>query len=54
MWCADLADMELITYYNKGIQFLLSVIDVFGKYAWDVPLKDKKGGTITMHSKKFP
>ena len=35
--------MQLISRYNKGIRFLLCVIDIFSKYAWVVPLKDKKG-----------
>ena len=43
---ADLADMQLISKSNKVIKFLLSVIDIFSKYAWVFPLKDKKGGTI--------
>ena len=38
----DLADMQLLSKYNKGIRFLLCVIDIFSKYAWVVPLKDKK------------
>ena len=42
IWGADLADMQLISKYNKGFRFLLCVIDIFSKYAWDVPLKDKK------------
>ena len=42
IWGADLADMKLISRYNKGIGFLLCVIDIFSKYAWVVPLKDKK------------
>ena len=41
----DLADMQLISKYNKGIRFLLCVIDIFSKYAWVVPLKNKKGVT---------
>ena len=44
---ADLADVQLISKFNKGIRFLLCVIDIFGKYAWVIPLKDKKGITIT-------
>ena len=44
---ADLADMQLISKFNKGFKFLLCVIDIFSKYAWVVPLKDKKGITIT-------
>ena len=38
----DLADMQLLSKYNKGIRFLLCVIYIFSKYAWVVPLKDKK------------
>ena len=41
-----LVDMHLLSKYNKGIRFLLCVIDIFSKYAWVVPLKDKKGITI--------
>ena len=46
IWGADLADMQLLSRYNKGIRFLLCVIDIFSKYAWVVPLKDKKGVSI--------
>ena len=46
IWGADLADIQLISKINKGIRFLLCVIDIFSKYAWVVPLKDKKGVTI--------
>ena len=42
IWTADLADMQLISKFNKGFRFLLCVIDIFSKYAWVVPLKDKK------------
>ena len=35
--------MQLISKFNKGFRFLLCVIDIFRKYAWVVPLKDKKG-----------
>ena len=34
IWGADLADMQLISRYNKRIRFLLCVIDIFSKYAW--------------------
>ena len=47
IWGVDLADMQLISKYNKGIKYLLCVIDLFSKYAWVVTLKDKKGATIT-------
>ena len=46
IWSADLADMQLISKFNKGFKFLLCVIDIFSKYAWVVPLKDKKGVSI--------
>ena len=43
---ADLADMPLISKYNKWSRFLLCVINLFSKYAWVVPLKGKKGVTV--------
>ena len=43
----DLANTQLISKFNKGNRFLLCVIDVFSKYAWVIPLKYKKGITIT-------
>ena len=46
IWGADLADMQLINKFNKGFRCLLCVIDIFSKYAWVVPLKDKKGVSI--------
>ena len=42
IWGVDLADMQLISKYNKGIRYLLCAIDFFSKYAWVVPLQDKK------------
>ena len=44
IWDADLADMQLLSKFNKGIKYLLCVIDLFSKYAFVVPLKDKKRG----------
>ena len=46
IWGADLADMQLISKFNKEFRFLLCAIDIFSKYAWIVPLKDKKGVSI--------
>ena len=46
IWGADLADMQLINKFNKGFRFLLRVIDIFTKYAWAIPLKDKKAVSI--------
>ena len=34
--------MQLINRFNKGFRFLLCVFDIFSKYAWVAPLKDKK------------
>ena len=42
MWGADLADMLLLSKFNRGFRFLLCIIDIFSKYAWVIPLKDKK------------
>ena len=46
IWGADLADTQLISKFNKGFRFWLCVIDIFSKFAWVVPLKDKKGVSI--------
>ena len=46
IWGADLADMQLISNFNKGFRFFLCVIDIFSKYAWVVTLKGKKGASI--------
>ena len=34
IWGADLADMQLLSKFNKGFRFLLCIIDIFSKYAW--------------------
>ena len=39
--------MQLISKFNKGFRFLLCIIDIFSKYAWVVPLKNREGITIT-------
>ena len=38
--------MQLITKFNNRFRFLLCVIDIFSKYAWVLPLKDKNGVSI--------
>ena len=38
--------MQLIRKFNKGFRFLLCVIDIFSKYVWVVPLRDKKDVSI--------
>ena len=53
IWGVDLADMQLISKYNKGIRYLLYAIDLFSKYAFVVPLKDKKELVLLTHFQKF-
>ena len=45
-----LTHMQLKNKCNKGIRYLLCVIDLFIKYAWVVPLKDKKGIIIIVNA----
>ena len=49
IWGSD----QLISKLNKRFRFLLRVIDIYGKYAWVISLKDKKGITITNSFQKF-
>ena len=46
IWGADLADMQLISKFDKGFRFLLCVIGIIIKYARIIPLKDKRGMSI--------
>ena len=39
IWAADLADMQAFSKLNRGIKYLLAVIDVFSKYEYLIPLK---------------
>ena len=45
--------MQSLSKYNKGIKYLLCAIDLFSKYAWVVPIKDKKGTSIVNAFKKI-
>ena len=38
--------MQSLSNYNKGVKYLLCAIDLFSKYAWVVPMKDKKSVSI--------
>ena len=53
IWGVDLADMQSLSKYNKGIKYLLCAIDLFSKYAWVIPIKDKKGTSIVNAFKKI-
>ena len=46
IWGVDLADTQSLSRKNKGIKYLLCAIDLYSKYAFVIPLKDKKGGSI--------
>jgi len=46
IWAADLIDMQSFAKCNGGIKYLLTVIDVFSKYGWIVPLKSKTGAEV--------
>ena len=52
-WEADLVDMSSLSHQNKGYRFLLTCIDVLSKYAWVIPLKDKRGVTLVEAFKKI-
>ena len=45
--------MQSLSKYNKGVKYLLCAIDLFSKYAWVIPIKDKKGTSIVNAFKKI-
>ena len=45
--------MQSLSKYNKGIKYLLCAIDLFSKYTWDVPIKNKKGISIVDAFQKY-
>ena len=46
IWCSDLVEMQPFSNWNKSYKYLLMVLDVFSKYGWITPFKDKKGETV--------
>ena len=46
IFAADLVEMQKFVKLNKGYRYLITCIDIFSKFAWVIPLKDKKGITI--------
>ena len=46
-WSADLIDKSSLSKYNNNYKFILTVIDIFTKYAWAIPSKNKSGLSIT-------
>ena len=53
IWGVDLAEMQLLSRKNKSIKYLLCAIDLYSKYAFVIPLKDKKGISIVNASNKI-
>ena len=53
IWAADLVDMQAFSKFNRGIKYLLAVIDIFSKHGWLVPLKDKTGKSVARALKKI-
>jgi hypothetical protein len=47
IYSIDLADMSMYSHQNKGIHFLCCIIDIYSRYAWVFPMKDKTGKTLT-------
>ena len=47
IWGVDLADMQSLSRKNKGIKYLLCAIDLYSKYAFVIPLENKKGISVT-------
>ena len=46
IWAADLVDVQLLSKFNDGVRYLLTVIDIFSKHGWMVPLKKKTGSVV--------
>ena len=46
IWGADLADMQLFSKFHKGFRFVLCIIDIYSKFSWVIPSRDKKGVSI--------
>ena len=53
VWAADLVEMQSFSKFNRGVRYLLTVIDVFSKYGWMLPLKDKTGKSVADTFKRF-
>ena len=46
IWAADLVEMQAFSESNRGVRYLLTVINVFSHYGWMLPLKDKTGKSV--------
>jgi len=52
-WVADLVEVQPLAKYNRGIRYLLTVLDVLSKYAWVQPLKAKTGVALVRAFEKI-
>ena len=48
IWAAALVDMQAFSKFNRGVKYILTVIDVFSKYRWLILLKDKTGQSVAL------
>ena len=47
IWAVDMVDMQKFSEWNKGVKYLVMVIDLFSKYGWIKPLRDKRSETVS-------
>ena len=52
-WAADLVEVQRLAKHNRGIRYLLTVVDVLSKYAWVQPLKTKTGVALVKAFEKI-
>ena len=46
IWSADLIDLKKLKKYNNGFQYIINIIDLYSRYAWSIPIKNKTGKSI--------
>jgi transposase InsO family protein len=46
VWSCDLVEMQEWSKQNNGYRYLLNIVDVYSKFAWSIPLLDKKSNTV--------
>ena len=46
IWSADLIDLKRLKKYNNGFQYIINIIDLYSRYAWSIPIKNKTGKSI--------
>ena len=45
--------MQAFSKFNRVVKYLLAVIDIFSKYIWLIPLKDKTGKSVAIALKSI-